>query len=514
MNNKQQHRRVEVAIIGTGFGGLGMAYYLRQSGVESFVVLEKRDEVGGVWRENTYPGAGCDVPSHFYSWSFEPHYPWQHRYAKQYEIKEYMSHVARKHDLYRHICFGQEVISADFDEARALWVIRSANGDVTEAAMLISAVGQLHRPVIPNIPGQEQFKGERFHSANWNHDFDMTGKRVAVIGAGASAVQFVPEIVKRVDKLHVFQRSPGWVGPKVEKAFSASERWLLDHIPLIHDLDRLRIFLVCEALGYAYRGHRWAERLLTGISKTQIRLQVKDKKLREQLTPDYPIGCKRLLLTTDWLRALVKPNVEVVSGGVTEMTESAVRGEDGVLREVDAIIYGTGFAATEFLAPMQVRGLDGAVLHERWAKGANAYLGMAVSGFPNFFTLYGPNSNLGSGSVIYMLERQQRYITKLIRDRKEKAWSYVDVNAEAHAAFNDEIRRRSEGSTFEGDCQSWYKTAEGVNTNNWVGSMREYSRRTATPNLSHFEFVRLSENMKQSAPKNDNPILEETAEAV
>ncbi|NKI18707.1 NAD(P)/FAD-dependent oxidoreductase [Spongiibacter sp. KMU-166] len=481
----------KVAIIGTGFGGLGMGYYLKKAGIDSFVILEKESDVGGVWRENTYPGAGCDVPSHLYSWSFEPHYPWQYRYAKHYEIKEYMRHTVRKYGLASHIRFGTEVTAADFDEARALWVITTAGGEKIEADVLISAVGQLHRPSIPNIPGRDTFKGVSFHSANWNHDFDMTDKNVAVIGTGASAVQFVPEIAKRVKKLDVFQRSPGWVGPKFEKAFSSLERWLLDRIPFLHDMDRLRIFLVSESLGYAYRGHRWAEKLLTWMSKAQLRIQVKDPVLRKRLTPDYPIGCKRLLLTTDWLRALVRPNVNVISEGVQEITEDGVRSADGRLHKVDAIVYGTGFLATEFLAPMRVSGLGGELLHERWAKGANAYLGMAVSGFPNFFTLYGPNSNLGSGSIIYMLERQQRYITQLLVDRREKSWDYLDVKSDCHEDFVEEIRERSEQSTFEGDCQSWYKTAEGVNTNNWVGSMFEYHRRTAKPEFAHYQFIKL-----------------------
>lgn len=491
MDKATEKTRFKVAVIGAGFGGLGMGHYLRKAGFDDFVIFEKAEDVGGVWRENTYPGAGCDVPSHFYSYTFEPHYPWQYRYGKQYEILEYMRYVARQYDLYRHMRFGTEVVAAEFDASRAVWKIKSASGEKFEAETLISAVGQLHRPSIPNIPGRDSFKGVTFHSAEWDHDFDMNGKKVAVIGTGASAVQFVPEIAKQVAELHVFQRSPGWVGPKFEKAFAPWQRWLLDHIPLLHDLDRLRIFLICEGLALAYNGNALAEKFVTWLSKTQLKLQVKDPELRAKLTPTYSIGCKRLLLTTEWLRALVKPNVSVITECVSEITPTAVRTEDGELREVDVIVYGTGFAATEFLAPMQVKGLDGELLHERWAKGAHAYLGMAVNGFPNFFTLYGPNSNLGSGSIIYMLEHQQRYITRLLEHRRANSWDYAYVTAAAHDAYNAEIQRRSAGSTYSGDCQSWYKTEDGINTNNWIGSMREYAKRTREPVMADYALVKL-----------------------
>lgn len=476
-----------VAIIGTGFGGLGMAYYLKQANIESFTIFEKAADVGGVWRENAYPGAGCDVPSHLYSFSFEPHYPWAYRYGKQQEILSYMRHVSVKHDIQRHIRFGCEVIGAEFDEARGLWHIQLASGERCEAEVLISAVGQLHHVAYPKVPGRESFKGKTFHSAHWDHSYDLTGKTVAVIGSGASAVQFVPEIVKQVKQLQLFQRSPGWVGPKFEKSFNRFERWLLNTFPVIHDLDRLRIFFICEALAYAYNGHPWAERLVRFMSKMQLRIQVRDPVLRKKLTPDFPIGCKRILLTTEWLRALVKPNVEVIDDAVREITTNGVRTANGQLREVDAIIYGTGFAATDFLAPMQVRGLGGRDLRESWQQGAEAFLGMSVSGFPNFYVLYGPNTNLGSGSIIYMLERQQRYITQMVQAQQAQGWRYANLSPAVQTAYNTEIRRRSEASTFEGDCQSWYKTADGKNTNNWIGSMLEYRRRTLTANLANYE---------------------------
>lgn len=481
--------RSRVAIIGTGFGGLGMAYYLKQAGIESFTIFEKSDAVGGVWRENTYPGAGCDVPSHLYSFSFEPHYPWAWRYGKQAEILAYMQHCVRKYRIEEHIQFRREVSAADFDQQRGLWTLQLADGGRHEADILISAVGQLHRPMIPQIQGQASFKGRHFHSANWDHSLDLRGKTVAVIGSGASAVQFVPEIARQVKQLYLFQRSAGWVAPKFEQPISAFMRKVFDRSPLLYDIDRLRIFLIVEALAYAYNGHPWAERLMRLMSQVQLRLQVRDPALRRRLTPDFPIGCKRILLTTQWLPALTRPHVEVVSEAIEQITDNGIRSADGRLREVDAIIYGTGFAATEFLAPMRVTGRDGQCLNEQWRRGADAYLGMAVAGFPNFFMLYGPNTNVGSGSIIYMLECQQRYIVKLLQDRAQRGWRCAEVSPRAQADYRHEIEKRSGLTTFNGNCQSWYKTADGRNTNNWIGSMMEYRRRTARIDWTHYQLT-------------------------
>jgi cation diffusion facilitator CzcD-associated flavoprotein CzcO len=480
---------LKVAIIGSGFGGLGMAYSLRQSGIEHFAIFEKANDLGGTWRENTYPGCGCDVPSHFYSYSFEPHYPWAWRYGKQNEILAYQHHVAKKYDLERHIRYGMEATEMAFDETRGLWTVKFANGETVEAESVVSAVGQLHQPAYPNLPGRERFAGKTFHSAHWDHDYDLSGKRVAVIGTGASAVQFVPEIAKQVGRLDLYQRSPGWTFPKVEKKFWRWERWLLDKVPLIHDLDRLRVFIICELLAAAYNGNRPLAWLVTSISRLQAWWQVRDPVLRKKLRPDFPIGCKRILLTNAWLPALVRPNVEVIDDAIAEITESGVRSADGRLREVDAIIYGTGFKATQFLTPMRVRGLGGKDLHQTWGQGAEAYYGMAVSGFPNFYMLYGPNTNVGSGSIIFMLERQQRYIARLLKAREAHGWDYLDLRAEAQAAYAAEMQQRSAGTSYSGDCQSWYKTADGRNTNNWVGSMLEFSRRLRMPVLADYRGV-------------------------
>lgn len=493
----RQHLVVQtrVAVIGAGFGGLGMAHYLKQAGFDDVTIYEKGSALGGVWRDNTYPGAACDVPSHLYSFSFETGYPWSHRFAGQPEILAYQQHCAQRHDLMRHIRFGMEVSAARFDEARSVWTLRFADGQSIEADVVISAVGQLHRPAVPRIPGADQFSGQVFHSAQWPASLDFKGKRVAVIGTGASAVQFVPEIASQTKTLHVFQRSPGWVLPRewvspgAEKPYSAASRKLLKAIPALEALDRARIFNVAEALATAYNSGGAGEALIRRLCLRNLRKQVPDPELRAKLTPDFPVGCKRILLTSHWLPALSRPNVEVVTDGVAEITAHGVRTDDGALREVDVLIYGTGFAATDFLAPMEVTGKDGQALRAGWRDGAEAFLGMSVAGFPNFFVLYGPNTNVGSGSIIFMLEAQQQYIVQLLQARLQQHAAAVEVLPEVQSRYNAEIQARSEKSTYTGNCQSWYKTADGRNTNNWVGTMREFRRRTRQPDLTDFVFT-------------------------
>ncbi|HWY25425.1 MAG TPA: NAD(P)/FAD-dependent oxidoreductase, partial [Nevskia sp.] len=489
MGAAQQHSP-RVVIIGSGFGGLSMGYSLKQAGIDSFTILEKARDVGGVWRENTYPGAACDVPSHLYSFSFEPHYPWSCRYGKQGEILDYLRHVARKQDLLRHVRFGCEVLGADWDEARALWRIRLRGGELIEAEMLVSAVGQLHQPEIPQLPGLEKFRGRTFHSARWDHDFDFKGKTVAVVGTGPSAVQLVPEIAKEVKSLHLYQRSPGWCVPKFDRPYRRWERRLIERVPLLHDIDRIRIFWTFEWLNSALLrkpvlGHA-AKAFLRGGAEVLKRLQVRSPELRAKLTPDYPMGCKRTLLSNDWLKTLAQPHVEVVTEGVAEVTASGIRTSDGKLREVDAIVWGTGFASTEFLAPMEIRGRGGRSLRERWKNGAEAFLGMAVSGFPNLFVVYGPNTNLGAGSIVFMLERQTRYIAKAAALLRQQGPAALEVRVDVQHAFNAMLQKRNKQTVFEAGCHSWYLTADGRNTNTWVGTMSEYGRLVRQPDLAHY----------------------------
>ena len=481
-----------IAIIGAGFSGLGMAYYLKKAGFENFTIYEKAADLGGTWRENTYPGAGCDVPSHLYSFSFDPHYPWSTAYGPQREILDYLHRLATKHDLLRHIRFKREVAGAQFDETRGVWQLRFADGERVEAQALITGVGQLHRPAFPDIPGRERFKGRWFHSARWEHDFDYAGKTVASIGSGPSAIQYVPELAKTVQRLHVFQRSPAWCIHKIDRSYTAPERWLLKHWPWTHTLDRLRIFWYVEFVASVIQKnslfHRFSTALVKLIHGFLLRRNVPDPVLRAKLTPDFPVGCKRLLLSNDWFKTLAQRNVELVTDAITAIDETGVVTADGRHRAVDAIVYGTGFTATQFLAPMEIVGRAGASLRERWKSGAEAYLGVNVSDFPNFFILYGPNTNLGIGTIIFMLERQQRYVVKCLELLRERRLRYLDVQAGAQRAYHQEMEERSKQLVYLGGCKSWYLT-DGHNTQNWVGYMTEYGRRLRQPELSHYTLV-------------------------
>jgi cation diffusion facilitator CzcD-associated flavoprotein CzcO len=477
-----------VAIIGAGFGGLGLAVALQRAGID-FAVFEKAGALGGVWRDNDYPGAACDVPSNLYSFSFARRYPWTHPYARQAEILAYLEHCADRFELRRHIRFDHALVAADYDESRGEWRLRFAGGLEQRARVLVSSVGQLHRPSIPPLPGRDSFRGVSFHSARWDHAHELAGEDVAVIGTGASAAQFVPEIVGKVRRLYLFQRSPTWVAPKADAALAPWQRRLLDAVPLLQDVDRLRVFALTELLGYCYRGHRFASTLPTLLARSLLRAQVRDPDLRRTLTPRYPIGCKRIILSNKWLPALCRPNVEVVTAPIEGLTARGVRTRDGRERAVDAVIYGTGFAATEFLAGIQIRGTDGRELAAAWQDGARAHLGLAVPGFPNFFMLYGPNTNLGSGSIVFMLEQQAAHLAALTRTLLERGLRSVEVRADVEQAFVRQMRERSARSTYSGNCTSWYKNADGVNTNNWVGSMVEYRRRVRVPNLADYKMT-------------------------
>ncbi|MFC4857748.1 flavin-containing monooxygenase [Actinophytocola glycyrrhizae] len=477
-----------VVVIGAGFGGIGVASVLARAGYTDVTILEKADGIGGVWRDNTYPGAACDVPSSLYSYSFAPNRAWPRRYSWQSDILAYLRRTAASEGVLDRVRFGAEVTGASFDECTGRWRVDLAGGGTVAADVLIPAVGQLSRPVVPEIPGADTFTGPAFHSARWDHDVDLTGKRVAVIGTGASAVQFVPRVQPRAAHLTVFQRSAPYVVPKPDRAYRPWHHRLFTAFPATQQLGRHATSGIGELLTAALTAWLPLGRLVDLIFRLHLRVQVPDAELRARLMPDYRIGCKRLLFSNDWYPALTEPNVDVVTDRITAITHDGVRTEDGRVHEADVLVYGTGFTATDFLAPMTVRGLGGRDLNDEWAGGARAHLGVTVPGFPNMFLVYGPNTNLGGNSIIAMMEAQFGYIRDLAGLLAANPGSYVDVRRAAADRFDTEMRDRLGRSVWAG-CESWYREENGRITTNWPGLVREYRRRTARVDLADYAVV-------------------------
>ena len=468
------HHRV--AIAGSGFGGLAMAIRLKQQGMDDFVVLERAHEVGGTWRDNSYPGCACDVPSHLYSFSFEPNPEWTRTFSPQPEIQRYLQHCARKYGVLPHMRFGHELLDASWDEAAQRWCIRTAGGELT-AQFLISATGPLSEPRLPDIPGIDSFRGTVFHSAQWNHAHDLHGARVAVVGTGASAIQFVPRIQPQVSRLHLFQRTAPWVMPHPDRLISDRERRLYRRAPGLQRAMRAGLYWGRESfvLGFLSGHITIGER----IARRHLERQVPDPVLRAKLTPRYRMGCKRVLLSSDYYPALSKPNVEVITEGISAVRPHSVVTPSGEEREVDTIIFGTGFHVTDMPIAARVRTRDGRVLMDAWSGSAQAHLGTTVAGCPNFFMLLGPNTGLGHTSVVLMIESQVSYILDCMRVMQSRGAATVEVRADAVAAFNDDVQRHLKGTVWNtGGCASWYIDANGRNTTIWPGSTWRFRLRT------------------------------------
>jgi cation diffusion facilitator CzcD-associated flavoprotein CzcO len=464
-----------VVVIGAGFGGIAALIELRKRGFTDVVVLEKADDIGGVWRDNTYPGAACDVPSPFYSYSFEPNPRWPHRYSRQPAILEYIRGVVDKHDLRDHIRLGSDVRSAAYDDATGRWTVGLADGTTLECDVVVSAVGQLSRPVFAPIPGREDFAGEQFHSARWRHDVDLAGKRVAVIGTGASAVQFVPEIQPVVGAMTVFQRSPAHLVPRWDREFSETHHRVFERVPVTQLAERGAWFAVTESLSVALLKAPLLQRTYAALSERHMRKAAAAKPgLFEKIWPDYPFGCKRVLFSNDYVPALTRPNVDLVTDRIERITATGVRTEDGTEHPAEVIVWGTGFAAADFLAEIEVTGVGGARLHDRWQDGAHAYLGLSVPDFPGFLMLYGPNTNTGGGSIIWFLEAQARHVADFVRRRADVGRPLM-VRPEVAEEFDERTQSVLRGSVWS-QCSSWYRTASGRITTNWPGLPTEYRR--------------------------------------
>tara|TARA_A100001391_G_scaffold189999_1_gene161973 strand:- start:19516 stop:20970 length:1455 start_codon:yes stop_codon:yes gene_type:complete len=467
----------QVAIIGAGFGGLGMAIELKKRGRHSLVILEKADGVGGAWRDNTYPGAACDVPSHLYSFSFTRKFDWSRRFAPQAEILAYLRKCVDDYHLAPHLRLRTEVRGARFDETDNLWHLDTGDGTVTAAA-LITATGQLNRPAWPRLPGLERFAGPAFHSARWDHDLDLAGKTVAVVGTGASAIQFVPEVARVAARVKLFQRSAAYVIPKPDRPYSALEHTLMRRLPILQRLDRARIYALNESRVLGFTALQGVMRVYQWLFRRYLRRTVSDPALRQTLTPDYPMGCKRILISNDYFQAIERHHIEVHDGAVTAVDETGLVDGQGRHHAADVLIFGTGFQATDFLAPMTITGRQGRDLNQAWRDGAQAYLGISVSGFPNLFMLYGPNTNLGHNSIVYMLESQIAYVLSALETLERPEVARLEVRPEIQDRFNRQLQQRLRATVWERGCDSWYKTASGKNTNNWPGFTFAYRRRT------------------------------------
>lgn len=477
---------VKTLIIGSGFSGLCMAIKLKQAGLDDFVVLEKASELGGTWRDNTYPGAECDIPSALYSYSFEPNPAWEFKWSGQAQILKYQQDTATKYALQRHLIFDQAVISLVFDEKLRNWLITTACGQRYRAQHVVTGVGQLHYPSTPVIESSELFKGACFHSAQWDHSVDLTGKRVAVIGNAASAAQLVPEVAKSAAQLCVFQRSANWMLPKIDRAYARWEQKLSARMPVVTRAYRWLLWALGEyVLLSGINGNRvvgW------GIKKAcmwSMRRYIKDEALIAKLVPTYAIGAKRILFSDHYYRALARSNVQLETSGVDVFTESGLNSVDGVEHQFDVIIYATGFKTNPFFAHIDIRGLGGQTIRDAWSDGAHAYLGVATHGFPNLHMLYGPNTNQGHTSAIIMLEAQSDYAVRAICYVDQRQASALDIKPSVEQEYNLELQQRLRNMAFSEVSNSWYMDSGKV-TNNWAGGTREYERRLNAVNWNDY----------------------------
>lgn len=476
--------KFHVVIIGAGFAGIGAAIKLQQAGFTDFVVLEKANEIGGVWRANTYPGCACDVPSALYSYSFAPNPQWSRVFAQQQEIKTYIQNVAQQFDVKKYVRFGYEMLESAWDDQAKHWVVKTNQG-LIHARFAIMAGGPMHQPVLPKIKGLETFKGAQFHSAEWNHDFDLNGKKVAVVGAGASAIQFVPEIQAQVEKLTLLQRTPQWVLPKMDQSLPKLAQALFKVLPITQRLTRYGVYGVFESLNSSMHHPKLVSQI-ERLAKLNIRLGVKDPELRAKLLPDFTIGCKRVLQSNQWYPALAKLNVEVLRCGVEELRGNTLIATDGSKHEVDAIIFGTGFEVSNPPIAKQIRNKHGKSMDEVWQGSAKGYLGTVVEGCPNAFVMFGPNIAVSSSALI-IIEAQLAYILDMLKKAQAQQIETVEIRAEVLEQYNDEIQAALKNTVWNtGGCSSYFIDRNGRNSTLWPWTTFEMRARLAQCDLNDY----------------------------
>jgi cation diffusion facilitator CzcD-associated flavoprotein CzcO len=479
--------RVKVAVIGTGFAGIATAVRLKELGIEDFVLLERADDLGGTWRDNTYPGCQCDVPSHLYSLSFAPNPGWSRTFSHQPEIWDYLRRCAETFGITAHMRFGHDVTAAAWDDDAGLWRLTTPHGSL-EAEIVVSGVGALSEPAVPRLPGLESFTGAAFHSARWDHEHDLTGERVAIVGTGASAIQFAPLIQPRVASLTVFQRTPPWVMPHPDRPLSRLERRVYRAFPRVQRLMREAIYWAREGTVLAFMHPRLMRAGGERIARRHLARQVPDPELRRRLTPGYRMGCKRVLLSDDWFPTLQRPDVELVPAGIREVRERSVVATDGSEHEVDTIVFATGFHVTDMPFARRVRGRGGRTLAQAWEGGMQAHNGTTIAGFPNLFMLLGPNTGLGHNSVVFMIEAQIAYVAEALQAMRARGATVLEVRPEAQAASNAALQERLRGSVWNsGGCASWYLDAHGRNSTIWPGSTWPFKRRTSRFDAAAYE---------------------------
>lgn len=475
-----------VIIIGAGMSGLCMAIRLKQAGFQRVTILESASDVGGTWFKNTYPNAGCDVPSYLYCYSFATDFDWSTKYARQPEILTYFRLCADRYSVRCNIRFRSTVSDAVFDQSTATWRVTTDDGQTLTAEILVSAVGQLNRPSLPDIAGLESFSGPVWHSARWNHDCDLAGKTVAVIGNGASAIQFVPTVAAESARLLMFQRTASWIHPLHNYRYPGWVRWMFRNLPGIAKLHRLWIYLMCELRVFAFRRDSKLNLEYSRWLRSRMRKKIPPDQW-SKLIPDYAPGCKRVLLSSDYLQTLSLGSVDVITDPIESFEQHGIQTRQGS-HAVDIVIFATGFKANEFLQPMQINGRDGQRLHDFWGDRPKAMGGMVAPGFPNFFMLYGPNTNLGHNSIIFMVERQVDFIIQCLRHMQQTGSREVEVRQEALDRYDETVQQQLRTSIWASGCTSWYKTADGSQPNNWPGSATAFWRRMKRPTFTDFRW--------------------------
>jgi len=478
-------------IIGSGFSGLGMAIALQRQDVD-FLILEKADEIGGTWRDNTYPGCACDIPSHMYSFSFEPKPDWRHMWSFQPEIFDYLKGVTDKYGLRRYVQFGARVDRAHWDDDEQSWHVFTDNGKEYVAQFLVSGAGGLHIPLVPDIEGIDEYQGTTFHSAQWDHSVDITGKRVAVIGTGASAIQIVPEIVGDVAELQLYQRTPPWVMPRPNNPIPQWMRTTFSNVPGTRALMRAGIYWIHEGVGFAMTRQPRLLKLGELLGKWNIRRSVKDRELRRKLTPNYRAGCKRILNSDTYYGGIANPKTKVITDGIERMTADGIVTRDGIEHPVDVVVFCTGFHVTDSYTYVDIKGPGGEDLVDRWTReGIQAHRGIAVAGMPNLFFLLGPNTALGHNSVVFMIESQIRYVAKAIAAVDKSGARALAPNRYAQDEYNAELQAELAGTVWStGGCQSWYMDEHGVNRTLWSGMTWQYWLETRRFRNSEYSFTK------------------------